>query len=176
MPKPPYGCVLLCVCAVRAGAGGEAAFAQTRPSFEISLYNGLLTAHGARLPGDRRVCQPAWSTSILFCTGIAAWKERLNFSSLMMCVSPPSALIEQTKTGNSGKTRKGTCCLLTCAALGSEHALLHVGGSTVSHQKRKSILSAQPPSSQHPILLVKRRLLFPGCLLLSPAPCCGWGR
>lgn len=88
----------------------------------------------------------------------------------MMRVSPPCALTKQTKAGNSGKIRKGVCCLLTCAAVGSEHALLHVGGSTVSHQKRKSILSALPPSSQDPILLVKTRLLFPGCLLLSPAP------
>lgn len=101
---------------------------------------------------------------------------RLNFSSLMMHVSPPCALTEQTKAGNSGKTGKGTCCLLTCAAPGGERALSHTGGSAVSHQKRKSILSALPPSSRDPILLVKTRLLFPGCLLLSPAPCCGWGR
>lgn len=61
--------------------------------------------------------------------------------------------------------QEGTCC----AALGSERALLHIGGSTVSRQKRKSILSAQHPSSQDPILLMKTRLLFLGCLLLSPA-------
>lgn len=112
-----------------------------------------------------RVCQPGWSTSIFLCTRIPVWKQQLNFSPLMMRVPPSGALREQSKAGTSVKTRKGT----RCAALGSEPALLHIGGSTVSHQKRKSILSAQHPSSQDPIVLVKTGLLFPGCLLLSPA-------
>lgn len=42
----------VCVCAVRAGAGRDAAFAQTHLSFGVLLYNGSLTAHGARHPCD----------------------------------------------------------------------------------------------------------------------------
>lgn len=83
----------------------------------------------------------------------------LKFLISKMHISPPSTT-EQPKTGSCGKTRKGTCCWLSCAALGGECELLHGGGSAVFHQKRKSILSAQPPSSQDPTML-KTRLLFP---------------
>jgi len=142
-------CSALCVCAVGAGAGVEAAFAQTCLNFEVLLYNGSLTTRGARLPGDGRVCQTARSTSILFRTGIPGWKQCSNFSSLMMRVSPPCALRQQTKAGNSGEARKDTCCWLACAALGSERALLHTGGSAVPPRKGSPpfLLCLPPPKA-----------------------------
>lgn len=99
--------------------------------------------------------------------GIPAWKQRSNFSSPRMHISPPSTT-EQPKTGSCGKTWKGTCCWLSCAALGGECALLHGGGNAIFHQKRKSILSAQPPSSQDPTML-KTRLLFPAAAAVPGA-------
>lgn len=106
--------------------------------------------------------------------GVPAWKQHSSFSSLKMHVSPPRAT-EEPKTGNCGVTRTGTHCWLSCAVLGGECALLHGGGSALSQQKRKSILSAQAPSSQDPTML-KPRLLFPAAAAVSLAPCCGRGR
>lgn len=51
--------------------------------------------------------------------------------------------------------------MLTSEALGSERALLHIGKSSASHQKRKPFTSALPPSSQGPVLFRKTKLLFP---------------
>lgn len=125
--------------------------------------------HGARLPGCRRVCQPSRSASIFFCAGIPAWKQRWNSSCLTMHLSPPCALPQQTKAGGSGKTGKSTCCLSTCAALGSERALLHVGGKYCFPTRKGSpsfLLCLPPPKTSH--CWGKTRLFVPGLLAAIP--------
>lgn len=67
--------------------------------------------------------------------------------------------------------------MLTSEALGSERALLHIGKSSASHQKRKPFTSALPPSSQGPVLFRKTKLLFPAARCHpSAVQCCGRGR
>lgn len=102
------------------------------------------------------------------------FEKRSNFSPLRMDIPPPSTT-EQPKTGNCSKTREGTCCWLSCAALGGEGALLHGGGSAVFHRKGSpsSVLSLPPPKTPQ-----CWRQGFCSQLLLLPtlAPCCGRGR
>lgn len=148
------------------------AFPQTCLSFEVLLYDRSLTVHGARLPGGRRVCQPPSSSVQGSLRGSSAGIPHFSRCAFLLPALCPS----KPKLAVLVKLGKAHVAYRLVQHWEASVRFCTSGGNTVSPPEKEVHPFCSASLLPRPRIVGGRQgFLFPGCLLLSPAPCCGWG-